>query len=230
MSVAQDLLKNIAILVFESSDLDEATKKWPKRSKELFDAMTSRALTQAKATQLPVYHYHNDLQRGDDFGQRISNSCQDLFDEGYDYVIAIGNDCPQITTSLILEAKGHLTDGNDVIAPATDGGFNLIGLQRARFNKTLFEQLPWQTDELYAETVAYFSAFGHALSTLTTYGDIDSIADVKRILPQIRYALRSLYVIFIRVLHIAEHSHRYQHTYALASYQARPFNKGSPLS
>ena len=84
MSIAQDLLKNIAILVFESSDIDGVTKKWPKRSKELFDAMTSRALTQARATELPVYHYHNDLQRGDDFGQRLSNSCQDLFDEGYD--------------------------------------------------------------------------------------------------------------------------------------------------
>ena len=230
MSIAQDLLKNIAILVFESSDLDGVTKKWPKRSKELFDAMTSRALTQARATQLPVYHYHNDLQRGDDFGQRISNSFQDLFDEGYDYVIAIGNDCPQITTALILEAEGHLTDGNDVIAPAIDGGFNLIGLHKERFNKNRFEQLPWQTEELYTETVAYFSAFGHALSTLTTYSDIDSIADIKRILPQIRCALRSLYVMFIRVLHRAEHSYRYQHTYALASYQERPFNKGSPRS
>ena len=220
---------SVAILVFASQTGGELISKWTK-GKELLGALTERTLTQARLTNLPFYHYHQELQKGHNFGQRLSNAFQNLYDLGYDRIIAIGNDCPQITSTHILEAQACLAEGDDVIAPATDGGFNLIGIHKNHFDRDTFEQLAWQTGSLFDQTIEYFRQFDTRVSTLSTFGDIDSLADIKRILPKIKCTLRSLYVLLIKVLHSVEHRYHYQATFSVATYQALPFNKGSPLS
>jgi glycosyltransferase A (GT-A) superfamily protein (DUF2064 family) len=228
VSTASNSSDNIAILVFASNTGEALSAKWNKGNK-LLDRLTEHAITQARSTDLPCYHYHQGLQRGQSFGQRISNAFQDLFELGYDRVIAIGNDCPQITTAHLLEAKEHLDHGDHVIAPATDGGFNLIGIHRERFDRDKFEQLAWQSDALYQQTTEYFNNWQAQITTMSTYGDIDTVEDIKRLLPKIKCAFRSLYDFLIKAVQRVDHSFSYQYSCSIDTYKALPFNKGSPL-
>jgi hypothetical protein len=91
-------------------------------------------------------------QHGASFGQRITNAITDTFALGYDQVVAVGNDCPTMTSDDLLSAFDRLDYGASIVAaPARDGGVYLIGAHVDRFQTRPFVELPWQTDRLFEE-------------------------------------------------------------------------------
>jgi uncharacterized protein len=66
-------------------------------------------------------------------------------------VVVIGTDCPAMTADHLGRAIELLRDGIDaVIAPAEDGGYVLIGLNRPV--PALFQGIAWSTPGVMAET------------------------------------------------------------------------------
>jgi glycosyltransferase A (GT-A) superfamily protein (DUF2064 family) len=65
-------------------------------------------------------------QRGGSFGARLDGAAADAFALGFESVIVTGIDAPPPAD--LAAAFEALDDGKAVIAPATDGGINLIGL------------------------------------------------------------------------------------------------------
>ncbi len=89
-------------------------------------------------------------QRGNTFGERITNAVLDTFACGYHEVVVIGNDCPTITTADISAAFDALANGATyTAAPASDGGAFLVGASCERFDRDAFNALPWKTDTLF---------------------------------------------------------------------------------
>jgi hypothetical protein len=94
-------------------------------------------------------------QRGRTFGERITGAIEDAFALGYDRVVAVGNDCPTIMPSDITAAFGTLRNGAALVAaPARDGGAFLVGAASEGFDPGTFEELPWQTADLFAAFTA----------------------------------------------------------------------------
>jgi len=96
-------------------------------------------------------------------------------------VVLIGTDCPALTARHLRQAERALRDGNEaVFIPCEDGGYALIGLQRA--DGQLFEGVSWGGDSVMTQTRARLSALGWRWHELETLWDVDRPADYQRLM------------------------------------------------
>lgn len=105
--------------------------------------LKNRAVGLAQSTGLPTVLM--EAQEGKTFGERLSNAFTQVFESGYDQVIAIGGDCPELTKQDLIDAALQLKIGKAVLGPDHRNGAYLIGLKRQDFEADRFAQLPWQT-------------------------------------------------------------------------------------
>lgn len=181
----------IAVLYFSRKAQDEAVQKqWlgrrgNTRDRAIATALIAHSLKAVEASGLPVFHYHKDNQSGDTFGQRLANAYEELFDQGYDAVIAVGNDTPELSAINWQEAISPLEAGRCVLGASLRGGAYFIGLTAAAFRKNVFQNLSWQTKGLFRELQAYCTCEEeqpHLLSALrdvNTFHDLLALARVK---------------------------------------------------
>ena len=87
-----------------------------------------------------------------DLGARLESAFAAAFADGATAVLAMGTDCPGLTTDRLRAALAALAASDLVLGPATDGGYYLIGL--ARPAPELFAGVPWGTERVLAATLA----------------------------------------------------------------------------
>jgi glycosyltransferase A (GT-A) superfamily protein (DUF2064 family) len=176
-----------AIFIFSRSAKAEAREKRlvssdTKVNLRMIRLMQEHTRKKAEATGLPVYWVNGDAGRFADFGTLFSASFQKVFQLGYKKVIALGNDCPFLSTSLILEAAEQLQGRSVVLGPATDGGAYLVGVSRSCFDEVTFSALPWQKTNLLDAFQSFLDRNGLTFSLLTEYADLDKEPDLLRLL------------------------------------------------
>jgi uncharacterized protein len=88
--------------------------------------------------------------------------------------IAIGVDCPRLTSDLLQEAFDIIQRGSVVLGPATDGGYYLIGGTTPL--PELFSDIPWGTDRVLSETRARLERAGARWCELPELRDVDTAA------------------------------------------------------
>jgi rSAM/selenodomain-associated transferase 1 len=95
-------------------------------------------------------------------------------------VIVIGTDCPALTGKHLQRAALALQQGDDVaFAPAEDGGYVLIGVNRPL--PELMTGMAWSTPRVMAETRARIAQHGLRAHELTTLWDVDTPQDLARL-------------------------------------------------
>ena len=137
----------------------------------------------AEASGLPVHYILDDQQVGRSFAERFTNAFQQLFRQGYDKVIAIGNDHPGLTSGHLQTAAWELAEYDHVLGPSTDGGFYLIGVWQERFQQLPFETLPWQTSALKDAYHRAAKTLAHSTQYLSPLQDLDHKEDLKTLCP-----------------------------------------------
>jgi rSAM/selenodomain-associated transferase 1 len=95
--------------------------------------------------------------------------------------LLLGTDCPCLGVEHLRTCAQALLAGQDaVFLPAEDGGYGLIGLN-APARPELFEDMPWGTDRVMAETRRRLRALGYAWSEPARVWDVDTPADLARL-------------------------------------------------
>lgn len=117
-------------------------------------------------------------QTGDDLGDRMADAFHRAFGEGYRRVLLVGTDLPDLPTAVFQEAFAALARQPAVIGPTLDGGYYLIGFRPETFLPAVFEQIPWSTPAVLAETLAVFGRHGLKVHHLPVWRDIDDLADL----------------------------------------------------
>ena len=118
----------------------------------------------------------NEQGKGD-LGARLSRAFAAAFRGGNDQVLAIGADCPALTTE-ILENGFKLLEVNDVVlGPAIDGGYYLIGMRG--YWPELFSQIAWGSEHVLAQTCASAAQAGLMYALLQPLTDIDRPEDLR---------------------------------------------------
>lgn len=117
-------------------------------------------------------------QEGKDLGERMLNVIRWLFGKGYDKVILIGADSPDLPLCYIEDAFSRLNHCELVIGPAMDGGYYLIGMNR--FLKGLFEGIEWGRNTVAEDTILKAQNNGIKYFLLPYWYDIDDIDGLKR--------------------------------------------------
>lgn len=117
------------------------------------------------------------VQSGNNLGQRMQNAFTEAFADGYERVVLIGSDLPDINKNLIQNALTKLENNTCVFGPAADGGYYLIGL--SKMTPSVFKNKPWSQPNLLQETTTELQENNITFSTLETLNDIDTFDDLK---------------------------------------------------
>jgi rSAM/selenodomain-associated transferase 1 len=120
-------------------------------------------------------------QYGETLGDRICNAVRDC--DAYKKKIVIGSDTPKITSAMVHDAMHALDTADIVIGPAVDGGYYLIGMKQ--LHTQLFEGMPWSTDQIFTQTCAKMDAASLRYVVLPKLRDIDTIDDLKAVMPEL---------------------------------------------
>lgn len=135
---------------------------------------------------LPYVVVTEKQQVGPTFGARISHAVSTVFARGYEHILILGSDCPQLQAKTLTAAAAQLARGRAVSGPATDGGAYLIGLSREQFCPEQFEQLAWETEHLHSELLALLARQSReGVYTFGTLADIDTSATLWQQLPRL---------------------------------------------
>ena len=70
------------------------------------------------------------IQKGDTLGEKMNNAFKKGFEIGYQKIIIIGSDLPDLNSDLIKNAFTKLTLYDYVIGPSEDGGYYLLGMKK----------------------------------------------------------------------------------------------------
>ena len=126
--------------------------------------------------------YSYFAQIGRDLGQRMKNAFVHSFDEGFERVILIGSDIPDLPAQYLHEALNALESNGAVIGPSRDGGYYLIGFSRASFLPAVFEDITWSTSAVFRQTIAIFRKNELKVHLLPEWYDVDTAADLQSLL------------------------------------------------
>lgn len=129
------------------------------------------------ALGLPDQLAWSEQGRGD-LGARMARAAQRVTLEGSS-VLLIGTDCPALDSGMLQRAAAALHDHHASLVPAEDGGYTLLGLRS--FDRTLFDDMPWSTADVAAETRRRIARLGWRLSDLPPLPDIDEPQDLARL-------------------------------------------------
>lgn len=116
------------------------------------------------------------VQQGGSLGDRMSHAFKQGFEDGYDRIVLIGSDLPDITESQINAGLQALKSNEVVFGPAEDGGYYLVGF--SKFHDFVFQNKPWSQDNLLEETLNELKENRVSFSTLETLNDIDTFEDL----------------------------------------------------
>ncbi|WP_411901405.1 TIGR04282 family arsenosugar biosynthesis glycosyltransferase [Methylorubrum thiocyanatum] len=114
------------------------------------------------------------LQEGEDLGAALAGAVRALIGPlGHAGAVLINADSPSLPPALLVQAVEALRAPGDrvVLAPASDGGYVLIGLKAE--HPELFADIPWSTPAVYAATCARAAAAGLPVAALPMWYDID---------------------------------------------------------
>ena len=118
-------------------------------------------------------------QKGDDLGERMKNAFIWGFKEGYNRIVIIGSDSPDLPSKLINEAFKSLEKNDVVIGPSFDGGYYLLGFKKEKFLPSVFFGIKWSTNIVFNNTCEILKKENYKIHVLPKWRDVDTINDLK---------------------------------------------------
>ena len=140
---------------------------------------------------IPMCPSHNDAltspwsrwipQAAGDIGKRMSCAFEERFADGYENILLIGTDIPEISSHIIATCLQRVRTHGMAIGPTTDGGYYAIGFTTKTYHKSFFSKIGWSTDKVFSETLTVADArctspyIGPILRDVDTYQDLEKI-------------------------------------------------------
>ena len=175
-----DTMNKTAIILFAHLPEFEARAKSfcgfssQKATKNISSILTYHFYDLAKKTTAETFLIDTLQQKGKTFGERIAKAFADIYAKGFENVICIGNDCPDLQLKDLQHSITQIEAGNIVLGPTFDGGAYLIGIPKQKFDQQNFQQIGWQGKQTFKDLLALFNSDVIELGTLA---DIDKTSD-----------------------------------------------------
>jgi len=179
-------LRTRAVLVFaQTVSMDLGRRGWPKQLQVLLKtpSVTSTSMegvdvhffgchcSEPSRTRADYFH----RQQGASFAERLENAIETLARLGYDQIVVVGRDCPDLEISEITQAFSLLKAHGLVLGPDHRGGCYLIAFHvRDRFR---LKHVRWQRNSDCRELQERFGC--EATFLLPVKYDLDSLSDIR---------------------------------------------------
>jgi hypothetical protein len=127
-------------------------------------------------------HIHKDHkiidQKGKNLGERQYKSLEEAFKLGYEKVVVMAADCPDLEPDFIEGAFASLNHCDAVIGPCEDGGYYLLGINREKLDQGIFSDVEWGSDQVMEIIRSNANHLGLVLFELPLWYDIDTYDDL----------------------------------------------------
>ncbi len=120
-------------------------------------------------------------QNGKDLGERMNNCFTEAFAKGFQRVVLIGSDSPDLPEEYILQAFTMLQTHDAVLGPSVDGGYYLIGFRKTTCTSQVFEDIPWSSHTVLQQTLMKIKQMHYSIGLLPVWSDVDTITDLKNL-------------------------------------------------
>lgn len=152
--------QSTAILFFSrTAKVESLSKPFVTANKQqdvlIKELLIKKTLSVINKTGIPYFFFDEHLQTGNSFGERLSGAMQYIFSEGFENIIAIGNDCPLLKTKHIINAEKLLGTHPMVLGKDNHGGAYLIGISKSVFEQEKFCALRWQSKFLFGDLLDF---------------------------------------------------------------------------
>ena len=135
----------------------------PDRNDPLFETLKSQ------------YGFEIEVQIQGDLGERMLH----VLDQGIQRTgaaVVMGCDVPQIPAEVLTDLYNELQSGNEVVGPARDGGFYILGLNK--LDKTLFDHIQWGGSDVLDSLLDNCRERNKPLVKVEELMDIDNMSDL----------------------------------------------------
>lgn len=116
-------------------------------------------------------------QVGTGFKARLNSAVQTMVAAGYERIVIVGGDCPDLCRADIEQAFHQLRRHDAVVGPDHRGGSYLIGLHAA--DAALLERVVWQRNTDHAQLCELYA--GRPIARLAAKIDVDDWADLREL-------------------------------------------------
>ncbi|QDU88593.1 2-phospho-L-lactate guanylyltransferase [Pirellulimonas nuda] len=128
-------------------------------------------------------------QSAGDLGERLEDFFDRSFAAGYQRVVVLGADSPNLELRLVVEAFAELRQRDLVLGPARDGGYYLVGARGG--TPPIFRGMPWGQDALFQATLNRLASAGWGadrFAVLPSWYDVDEMDDLRELSRDLRGA------------------------------------------
>ena len=122
--------------------------------------------------------FRQEVQEGNDLGERMMNALKKSFHQGYHSITIIGSDCFELTTAILNEAFDELNKKDLIVGPAQDGGYYLLAMKC--LYKDLFLNKTWSSESVLRDTLKNIQDLNLSYSLLTELRDVDTEEDLRQ--------------------------------------------------
>lgn len=120
--------------------------------------------------------FDNFTQCDGDLGLKMQKAFEKQFLSGYEKIVLIGSDTPNITNQAIDESFEQLDENDVVLGPCLDGGYYLIAFNKKTFYAEVFKDITWSTSRVLEQTLQKLHT--KKVYLLNKLNDIDVIEDL----------------------------------------------------
>ncbi len=124
----------------------------------------------------PSFDYYP--QSGNNLGRRMEHAFCRSFEMGFNSVLLVGSDLPDLPVSFFHDAFIHLKTDDAVIGPSIDGGYYLIGFTDRTFFPEIFLNISWRSPLVLEQTLDRFREHRDSVHLLPQWRDIDDFEDL----------------------------------------------------
>lgn len=222
------MTQKTAILIFANSPEVDAKRKNLHQGKQLFEKLNKNLIQKVERSGLPYFLITDTSQKGKNFADRFYNALNYVFGVGYENVITIGNDTPQLKTQHLLKADEALAQNISSIGPSVDGGFYLLGIHKDTFRALDFKNFAWQSPKLYHQIISALEDNQQAIQNLEVFADLDNLDNLKQVQNFIHKISIEIQQLISALLTSLKFNFINPHLMPIGVTPHIPFNKGSP--
>lgn len=193
------IINKTCILYFSTGN--NSSKSFSSKKKKTIAVqklLFNKTLLEIRKTKLP-YLISDGLDSKASFEEKIENAVNQAFDNGFDKIVLVGDDTPQLSAAQILNAAQSLAKNELSIGPSLLGGAYLISFTKQHYKDGILKNLAWQTSRFYESLLEniYFNNLN--FKVLNKFSDLNSEKDIQQFLQnncdlKISKVLQNLYI------------------------------------
>ncbi|MBW8039980.1 MAG: glycosyltransferase [Planctomycetes bacterium] len=126
-------------------------------------------------------------QVGMDLGQRMKNAFLQAFSDGFDKVVLIGSDLPDLPAEYLELAFKALETNGVAVGPSSDGGYYLIGFAKEALLPDVFEGITWSSADVFEQTLKILKKHKQRVFMLPQWHDVDTWTDLSELVERNKY-------------------------------------------